>query len=148
MRYSHVVSHHSTNLTSGRLTSGIRRDPVLLTVYGRNWKLNRYVGVKGLGWVRGGLGWIGWRWLVDTAIFAIFQTLFFRQIRAIPSPLHLHSILVHLIKGFWISENFGRALCLPFRSICSFCINCRFHVFSRVIYALSNVTRCSHKTHQ
>lgn len=36
MQYSHVVTHHSTNCTSTSLTSGIGRDPVLSSVYGRS----------------------------------------------------------------------------------------------------------------
>lgn len=37
-QYSHVVSHHSTNCASTSLTSGIGRDPVCSSVYGRSWR--------------------------------------------------------------------------------------------------------------
>ena len=112
MRYSHVVSHHSTNLTSGRLTSGIRRDPVLLTVYGRNWKLNRYVGLKGLGWVRGGIGlnWMDWMTVAcgfDTTTFGIFSNSLFssdsRHSIFIASSFHPHPSNERILnlREFW-----------------------------------------------
>jgi hypothetical protein len=65
MLYSHVVSLHSTNSTITSLTSGIGRDPVLSSVYGRSclacvqliYKTVHRVRVKGRVQGAGACGW-------------------------------------------------------------------------------------------